>query len=566
MNVDDYRELLIKAFGNVEDSPHREDYSKRLLELKNIFYAQFRALYRIRKQCFFDTISRSFEEAIVNFLNMISGLRKLETKLYKSRISSIELVKSVTKDEEYFTQHHPDENAEDDESVDDILLAMQALNRCVNWKDVDSIREAEVTRDCKERALYSLESVIVNDSYCFIKSFDNALQGYFNTDRQFLEFPGHHVSLYDLPVKLGTVYISFIEKVINSFGGNGSPSFLLCPEPFEENGPNVIRLLKNDYELYSKYTVNKDGKPTEMCLISVPFSSLFDPERLCIILAHEIAHYIDREDFRLVGERNAILFQACCLEFNRSVMLSLPDFLETIRDFSEMHDSEQNAIVDKIVTSFGVAYEAALKNNIEEETTRIERISDTTAQSVIFTLTSFRWLVEQAAAETLKQQDSYQNVMLDNLRISEDILHTIKNKLDDKIASLFDERLGQLFYVIKEAGADILAIMLLGVKEEAYSRCIDYEIKKSQGSQNPNNQALAKYQAIRKKAVCSTMNWESDDVTADLSDGTYNNLVDYLENIKKNMNKSWFGNNEAAEMMKEIVQQEVPYVLSDYML
>lgn len=565
MNVNEYRELLIKAFDNVEDSPHREDYSKRLLELKNIFYAQFRALYRIRKQCFFDTISRSFEEAIVNFLNMISGLREFETKLYKSRISNVELVKSVTNDEEYFIQHHPDENAEDDESLDNILLAMAALNR-LNWKDVDRIKEAEVTRAHKESALYSLESVIVNDSYCFIKSFDNALQGYFNTDRQFLEFPGHHVSLYDLPVKLGTVYISFIEKVINSFGENGSPSFLLCPEPFEENGPNVIRLLKNDYELYSKYTFNKDGKPTEMCLISVPFSSLFDPERLCIILAHEIAHYIDREDFRLVEERNAILFQACCLEFNCSVMLSLPDFLETIRDFSEMHDSEQNLIVDKIVMSFGVAYEAALKNNIKEETKRIERITDTTAQNVVFTLTRFRWLVEQAAAEALKQQDSYQNVMLDNLRISEDILHTIKNQIDDKIASFFDERLGQLFYVIKEAGADILAIMLLGVEEGAYLRCINYEIKKSQGSQNPNNQALAKYQAIRKKAVCSTMDWGSCNVNADLSAGTFKYLVDYLNRIKKNMNKSRFRNNAASEMLKEIVKQEAPSALPNYML
>lgn len=253
-----------------------DNWKEELRELKVIFFSQASALNKIIEASFFPAISSSFYEAFKTFISLAENA--------KERIKS-------------------------------------TLDPKVKGSNEDRIREIKV-----------IHYKIKEDSSFFIKSFDDALQGYLNSDRQFMEFPGHRVSLYDLPVKLGVVYINFIDKMTNSFEKDNTERYLLCPAPPTSDGEKVVPML------------HQYGMKEHLYIIQVPVALLFKPQNLCIIIAHEIMHNACRKNRILVinGEsmRNKYIVQSVVEEIGNIVCDEL------FRELSKLSRPSKKIIAD----------------------------------------------------------------------------------------------------------------------------------------------------------------------------------------------------------------------------
>lgn len=331
---------------------------------------------------------------------------------------------------------------------------------------------------------------LIRESYTFIKSFDNALQGYLNSDRQFLEFPGHSVSLYDLPAKLGVVYIHLIDNVINAFKDNESKEveYLLCPEPFDEEGVHVSRLLS---------LIENKSPNFDLFIIEAPSRMMFQPDKLLFALSHEIAHYAGRShrvfNSAAIIDRNKVMFEIHRVALARECIFGLK------KTFEDDYYNKPNA---------------SLLNGIMKCKARFELEGSNVQTYCPDNLTE----VDQEATFTKMEEllkDGYADPFLPTI---DECVHR-----DIEIASPFsylDAEAGKLFankkylivsniksgiehvhrfalYIIKEGVADALAIKLLDVKLEDYQDKMKAERDKVLGNTN-----LEKAITMREAIVC----------------------------------------------------------------
>ncbi|MCH5279028.1 MAG: hypothetical protein J1E60_04480 [Christensenellaceae bacterium] len=471
-------------------------FSKRLSELRNIFTVQSNALCRIRDEQFFPKLTEKFWLALEFFLRMVEKLRGYMLFLEKEEFSY---------DKE--------------------------IHKLQNYKEI-----------------HKLQNYIVDDSYEFIRVFDNALQGYLNSDRQFLEFPGHHVSLYDLPVKLGIVYVNYIDRVIASFGDTKrTTAFLLCPEPFNSEGAHVMRLLSG-YDNITKY----DDKSIDLYVIAVPADLLFKPCDLFVILAHEMAHYMSK-DIRLLSDsldkRNYMLIQLCFHELHLLVKDCIKTMVKPEGWFADLGDGQEDNITEDLT-----------KCLID----KVARATNECLKSRIYNMSELKETFDEAIKTCLITEIGYVFNYFREKRIplSFDAIIKFEFGIFDILFNEYGNRIERLFYIVKEGAADIMAIKLLNVTQKDYQHQLDAEIRKSSGK-------LHVAQLLRKFLVSKALRWtcELGNYEGLLSDESIKKLINYLTTVYSKFNPA--NNNAAREMYNKIKNSEpseLPLTLVNYML
>ena len=349
------------------------------------------------------------------------------------------------------------------------------------WKAIEVYLELAQSARNNERF-----EELIHDSYIFIKSFDNALQGYLNSDRLFLEFPGHSVSLYDLPAKLGVVYVRFIEMIIASLKGEDDDvAFLLCPEPFEEEGIHVMRLL------YSNESTSK-----EMLVIEAPRNLMFEPDSFLFALAHEIAHYVGRHHRLLDGSekpRNTMLYELHEEEFVEKCKEGLCLALEESFDYTTA-TRISNLFKEKIEAE-NSNYKRRIKKNASPPD---EKASFTEMEKYIF---------ENYTNPLLRETDKrICEVLIPGIlgdhRLEEreqaTFMNTVRIRMSEYAVSLLIDASEAALYITKEGAADAAAIKLLGLSCNEYISKILAEHRRI-----INNRNLKNYLLMRGSLVCS---------------------------------------------------------------
>lgn len=119
----------------------------------------------------------------------------------------------------------------------------------------------------------------------YINGIMSVVNGALHTDRMFFQAPGFNAVLYDIPAKLLAFYTAFVKKMSDILNDNEKKEFayLLCPDLYLK-----IVLIK----LFD----NVNAYPTKRLLKgSIPVKSIFEPKKLMVELAHEVAHCVGDE-------------------------------------------------------------------------------------------------------------------------------------------------------------------------------------------------------------------------------------------------------------------------------
>ncbi len=396
---------------------------------------------------------------------------------------------------------------------------------------------------------------LIHDSYIFIRAFDNALQGYFNSDRQFLEFPGHSVSLYDLPAKLGVAYARFIDMVIDSFQKNSNDNndnqvaYLLCPEPFEEEGIHVRRLLSG---FNSK----------ELLIIEAPARLMFEPSLLLFALSHEIAHFVGREhrvfEYGNGNNRNKMLYQIHKIELPQ---ICIDSFVVRLNHFAEVSSHSNESDYSEICEALINRFEGEINEAFEKYDPLQKQICSDLTYSEVKTL-----LKETFASPLMRNIDEIiiRRFDADYLDLNDAekyfIQHTLLPEAIEYVISLSIEMHEYLFYIVKECVADILAINLLGMDEQDYINKITVEANKILDNDN-----LRQAISYRKSIVCKVAFNSNCEVEQILCEKSFDLLYQYLNEVSSRFTIS--DDNAIRSLFKRAKNsKDIPSMLSEYML
>ena len=317
------------------------------------------------------------------------------------------------------------------------------------------------------------EKYIIENSYRFIHSFDDTLQAYFDADRQFLESPSFHNPMYDLPINLGVIYNLFVQRVIKDFDEKAEDDFgyILCPRPYEMVTPRGMKLLEKEYK-------NPDGMTGEKCfvMIEIPAKMLYKPKELFIILAHEVAHYCKRENRILrqisggkeYSARNKMFIEQSINEYEEVFVKHITKLFRGQRWFAEIGGGEKEI-------------ESLYKPQMKEVYKKIKEVYYNGEK--IHTITYLKGKIRKQITSIVLMQ--FENVNISNLvwELSQGrmIDISIKEAFDTtrNIVEEWEDRNEELFYIIKEATSDVLAIKLLDIEQVDYNRLIEEEIENS---------------------------------------------------------------------------------------
>lgn len=123
--------------------------------------------------------------------------------------------------------------------------------------------------------------------YEFIKGLNLYVQNSNRSDRQFIQIPEFNINIYDIPTKMTAFYTAYIYNLKNYLNKMADVKegdtaheyeFLLCPG------------VAND--LHIKEFFAKVSSSKRLFLMESPENNLFYPQRMLIILTHELGHVV----------------------------------------------------------------------------------------------------------------------------------------------------------------------------------------------------------------------------------------------------------------------------------
>lgn len=116
----------------------------------------------------------------------------------------------------------------------------------------------------------------------YINGIMSVVNGALHTDRMFFQAPGFNAVLYDIPAKLLAFYTAFVKKLSDILNDNEEKEFayLLCPDLYLRIV--LIKLFDNVFDYPTKRLLKG----------SIPVKSIFEPKKLMVELAHEVAHCV----------------------------------------------------------------------------------------------------------------------------------------------------------------------------------------------------------------------------------------------------------------------------------
>lgn len=151
--------------------------------------------------------------------------------------------------------------------------------------------------------------------YEFMKSMRLRTQNFTKSDRVFSQVVDFNMRYFDVPTKFITLYSAYIyrfKKMLNLKNAK-KYEFLICPG---ENGQMEV-----------KEIMPRVSNEERLFLVGVPESQMYAPKLMCIMLGHEIAHFVGTR-IRCRESRAKSLAKMCA----RMIVLSMQAYLANESD------------------------------------------------------------------------------------------------------------------------------------------------------------------------------------------------------------------------------------------
>lgn len=310
--------------------------------------------------------------------------------------------------------------------------------------------------------------------YNFIHKISMTLHGTLRTDIQFFQIRDFNVIVHYAPAKLRAFYSMWVMRLtdyyseFNTDGIKNKYCFILSPGMYQHTGVS---------ELYTNYAENK-----RLMLIKVPERHLYAVKWLPVILTHEVSHFVGYASRKRM-ERHMACLKACIrvlfLETNYCRYIygrpewqpAIEEGIKNLKMYEEMKEelnkieyqvrtgshlyphefhSENSAEIIKI--TFREGNSAFLAKIIAEDSERIN---------------SFL----KGANKTSKKVFEYQCIDIQQILKDSNTQYKELLALCQKFEfELLPYLLKILMYICKEAYADLIAILTLGLTPEEYIR------------------------------------------------------------------------------------------------
>jgi len=308
--------------------------------------------------------------------------------------------------------------------------------------------------------------------YNFIHKISMTLHGTLRTDIQFFQIRDFNVIVHYAPAKLRAFYSFWVLRLTdyyNEFNEDGiknTYSFILSPGMYQQTGVS---------ELYTNYVENK-----RLMLIKVPERHLYAIRWLPVILAHEVSHFVGYASRRRMARHFACL-KICArvlfLEINYFRYCSSSEEFQQLKEqgikglklYEEMEKELEKEEYRVRVKSGLYPHEFHSENSIEiikrtfrngngDFTAKI--ISEDSERMNIF-LKKEKNIMEMPFGQQCRE---IQKILEESNREYKEIL-TLNQKFE---FDLLPQLLEILIYICKEAYADLIAILTLGLSPEEY--------------------------------------------------------------------------------------------------
>lgn len=213
----------------------------------------------------------------------------------------------------------------------------------------------------KDAYIHVKESV---NLYEYIHKISMTLHGTLRTDIRFFQIRDFNATIHYSPAKLRAFYAVWaleLSGFYSYFKGNSQErySFILSPGMFRGV---AVRSLFDDPEESKK-----------LMLITIPERQLYFPKRLCLVLAHEVSHFIGHTVRRRNSRYRAWL--NCC---TRVCAIEWKQYKRMVVEKSEIYEIKNYLDWIKDNTIFYNALSAITGNKFEEEEIRVGAVARNT--------------------------------------------------------------------------------------------------------------------------------------------------------------------------------------------
>lgn len=308
--------------------------------------------------------------------------------------------------------------------------------------------------------------------YNFIHKISMTLHGTLRTDIQFFQIRDFNVIVHYAPAKLRAFYSFWVLRLTdyyNEFNEDGKKneySFILSPGMYQQTGVS---------ELYTNYVENK-----RLMLIKVPERHLYETRWFPVILAHEVSHFVGYASRRRVARHLACL-KVCArvlfLEMNYYRYCSSRPEQQPIKEqgikelklYEEIVRSLEREEYRVRITSSLYPHEFHSKNSMKiiKKTFRngnggfTDKIIAEDSERMNDFLKKGKNIEEASFGQKTRELQK----MLESSNREYKELLTLNQKFEFE---LLPQLLELLIYICKEAYADLIAVLTLGLSPEEY--------------------------------------------------------------------------------------------------
>ena len=255
----------------------------------------------------------------------------------------------------------------------------------------------------------------------FIENWAHLMEHIMRIEGQLAHNPDMRPVLYDIPVAMLEYTLAFLDRVVEVLQSGDSPQaktcFLLVPH------------LCGRIEAQELFSAGANGLP-RLVLVTIPLSSLYNPQEVQRALCHEASHYVG-EKHRMRSERRKKYVQAATALMVAQIFEDpCPAFIELIQD------------------------------RLMEATERLEKFDMRRMQSAVRD-----WLYDLCYNRSMFD-DFVRDLLLKNSQLPK--LNVKKMHLNQETATRFWQLLNDLSILFRETYADICMLYLLLIDSTEY--------------------------------------------------------------------------------------------------
>lgn len=373
------------------------------------------------------------------------------------------------------------------------------------------------------------------DIYEFIHKISMTLHGTLRTDIQFFQIRDFNVIVHYAPAKLRAFYAIWALKLsefYNSFAGSGKEySFILSPGVFGETH------VKQLFEFHEE--------KERLMLITTPERNLYIPRWLCVVIAHEISHFVGVN----IRER----------EFRHKILLRITSHIATLEILKFWYYGMPDDLAASTEEMMNSTYlRNQLKKGLAEADEQICKAENDpylyhSDRSRKIICNDYRYVSDNDIARSIIYE--YGGYLQKHLIEKEDLFHkkngraevkrivNVCNERADKMLSFFEKIKSELLpelikllqYICKETYADVIAILTLALSPADYVKSFvrsDY----LNSDQNPKEKTVTSLHvriAVTMEAVQTIIHKNRDWLSVDFPKLTEEWLTDYDPKLRE---------------------------------